>query len=199
MPIANLKASWELCTKGWDVVRVQRWTIVVGLIAVLSGCSTAEINGQLAAVNRAVRSADMSRQASTDVSAAWTVANSVLRATFGSVNFRRRMQSGADILRSAVENSAMQLRVGADFVSRPSVNKPMLHQWSVSCDLFYPVSAHLFHCNPPADKLSKFTLKALYTLNEVGLAVRHSGLVDSVRRRPAPTLNSSVGRFVLST
>lgn len=174
------------------VVRFQLVIGVLGLIVMLGGCSTAEINGQIDAVNRALYGSDASRPVSADGSAT-LIGNASSGATSGSVNFRRRAQGGADILRPAVDDGAMQLRVGEDFMPRPSVDNAMPYQWSASCDMFYLVSAHLPNWNPPADRLSKFSFEDACTLNEAGLALRHSALDDPIRRRPSPRLNTSFG------
>ena len=171
---------------------------VVGgvLVALLAGCTTTEISNHFDTLKRSVDGADVAGTTSPTSSATSSTSKSTpprRTAVLGAVSFARRMPFGPDIVRPAIEDGAMQLRVGHDFAPSPTVDNAMPYHWSASCDAFYLVASRLQAWHPPADRLSRLSLEDACALDEAGLALRHSALDDPIRRRPAPVLNTSFG------
>ena len=168
---------------------------LMSAITTLNGCAVSEINGNIDAVNRAVRGTTSSAPSGTLTGEPKSPGDS-LPGNAGSVeraiSFKRRMPGDADIVRLPVEGGAMQLRIGHDFSPTSTVDNAMPFNWSASCDIFYLASAHLPDWNPPPDKLSGYSFKDACALDEGGQAFRRSDLNDPIRRRNYQ-LNTSFG------
>lgn len=156
-------------------------------IAALSGCAVSEINGNIDALNRSIKGTGSGTPGGTSPAAGPTAPGAMLadssHSAERSVSFKRRVSGDADIVRMAVEDGAMQLRVGHDFSPTYTVDNAMPFNWSASCDIFYLASAHLPDWNPPPDKLSGFSFKDACALDEGGQAFRRSDFNDPIRRR----------------
>lgn len=161
--------------------------VCVVAIAALNGCAVSEINGNIDAVNKSIKGTGSGTPSGTSPAAGPTAPGKLVPASLRSadrtVSFKRHVSGDADIIRLAVEDGAMQLRVGHDFMPRYSVDNAMPFNWSASCDMFYLASAHLPDWNPSPDKLSGFSFKDACALNEGGQAHRRSSFDDQIRRR----------------
>lgn len=164
-----------------------RIAVCVIASAALNGCAVSEINGNIDALNKSIKGTGSGTPSGTSPAAGPTAPGSMLpdslRNAERSVSFRRRVSGDADIIRMAVEDGAMQLRVGHDFSPTATVDNAMPFNWSASCDIFYLASAHLPEWIPPPDKLSGFSFKDACSLDEGGLAFRRSAYDDPIRRR----------------
>lgn len=164
-----------------------RIAVCVVAIAALNGCAVSEINGNIDALNKSIKGTGSGTPSGTSPAARPTAPGNILpdslRNAEHSVSFRRRVSGDADIIRMAVEDGAMQLRVGHDFSPTATVDNAMPFNWSASCDIFYLASAHLPEWIPPPDKLSGFSFKDACSLDEGGLAFRRSAYDDPIRRR----------------
>ena len=157
------------------------------VVAALSGCAVSEINANIDALNRSIKgTASEGHRSSPAASTPKGTGDSPPNSSPGSehsVSFKRRVPGGADIVRMAVEDGAMQLRVGYDFSPTATVDNAMPFNWSASCDIFYLVDAHLPAWNPPPDRLSGLSFKDVCTLDEAGLAFHRSAPEHPIRRR----------------
>ena len=169
---------------------------LLGAIATLHGCAVSEINANVDALNRSIKGTSSNTSSGASSAVGSTAPGNVLpdssRDGERSVSFRRRVSGDADIVRKAVEDGAMQLRVGHDFSPTSTVDNAMPFNWSASCDIFYLASAHLPDWNPPPDKLSGFSFRDACALDEGGQAFRRSDFNDPIRRRNYQ-LNTSFG------
>lgn len=188
----NIRKTMNLIAIGAPAARmnsrpVARRIALLGAIATINGCAVSEINGNIDALNGSIRgtNADTPGGLSPAVrsSASGTVVTDSSTGAGRPVSFRRHVSGDADIIRMAVEDGAMQLRVGHDFSPTSTVDNTMPYNWSASCDIFYLTSAHLPDWNPPPDKRSGFSFKDACALDEGGQAFRRSDLNDSIRRR----------------
>ena len=160
---------------------------LLGAIATLNGCAVSEINGNIDALNRSVKGTTSSAPSGTLPTGEPKSLGNSLPGNVGSaertVSFNRHVSGDADIVRMAVEDGAMQLRVGHDFSPTYTVDNAMPFNWSALCDIFYLASAHLPEWNPPPDKRSGFSFKDACSLDEGGQAFRRSDFNDPIRRR----------------
>ncbi len=172
------------------------WRLALLGAATLNGCAVSEINGNIDALNRSIKGTSSGSPSGTSPAAGPTAPGNLRpdssQNAERSVSFRRRVSGDADIIRMAVEDGAMQLRVGHDFSPTSTVDNAMPFNWSASCDIFYLASAHLPEWNPPPDKLSGFSFKDACALDEGGQAFRRSDFNDPIRRRNYQ-LNTSFG------
>ena len=182
-------------------MRSKKFSFLFALCAVaigaLNGCAVSEINGNIDALNKSIKGTGSSTPSGASPASGPTASGNVPSdsshsAAERAVSFKRRVSGDADIIRMAVEDGAMQLRVGHDFSPTYTIDNAMPFNWSASCDIFYLVSAHLPDWNPPPDKLSGFSFKDACALDEGGQAFRRSDLNDPIRRRNYQ-LNTSFG------
>ena len=167
-----------------------RVVLCLGALAALNGCAVSEINGNIDSLNRSTKGTGAGSAAPGGASAGVAGPTSAAKAlpelsrnAERTVSFKRRVSGDVDIIRPAVEDGAMQLRIGHDFSPTPTVDNGMPFNWSASCDIFYLASAHLPDWNPPPDKVSGFSFKDACSLDEGGLALSRSAYDDPIRRR----------------
>lgn len=154
----------------------------------LGGCAAPDINTGIDSLNKAVKGVGVdvgaTRKEARSTPAADATTNSDADNVAQSVvNFKRRMPGNPDILRSPIEDGAMQLRIGQDFYPTLTVDNAMPFFWSASCDIFYLLSARLPKWAPPPDGQSRFSMVDACTLNEGGQRLRRSAFDDPIRRR----------------